>query len=89
MALPFGILDSTDEGEAVGCQDLRQVLQRVRPKLHVFGHIHHSHGIAVQDGTTFINACICTESYLPMIILVLYYDLLLPKPVMTEPTTLT
>lgn len=75
---PLGILDSTEEGEAVGCQDLRQALRRIKPKLHIFGHIHHSQGIAVQDGTTFINACICTESYQPDNS-VLYHDVLLPE----------
>jgi metallophosphoesterase superfamily enzyme len=73
---PFGILDLTPEAENVGCHDLSHALKRVRPQLHVFGHIHHSHGIAVQDGTTFINACICNESYKPNHI-VLYYDLAL------------
>ena len=63
---PLGILDKTDRGEAVGCYDLRQALQRVKPQLHVFGHIHHSYGRETQGSTTYINACICTESYQPL-----------------------
>ena len=37
---PYGILDQVENGELVGCEDLREALLRVKPKLHVFGHIH-------------------------------------------------
>lgn len=63
---PYGILDTTPAGEAVGCSDLRDtILQRVKPEYHVFGHIHDSHGIVGLPycKTTFINASLCDESY--------------------------
>lgn len=60
---PWGILDETPRGQKVGCEELLNVVARVRPRLHVFGHIHHGYGKVVQDGTTFVNACSCDEGY--------------------------
>ena len=61
---PRGILDRTARGEDVGCDDLREeVLERIRPKLHVFGHIHEAHGELAMDGIRFVNACSCTLAY--------------------------
>lgn len=53
---PEGILDRTNRGECVGCRDLLERVQIVRPVLHVFGHIHEAAGRIERDGTTFINA---------------------------------
>jgi Icc-related predicted phosphoesterase len=63
---PYGILDRLESGRHVGCVDLAQALPRVRPKLHVFGHIHEDYGMQEQNGTTFINACICNAYYQPV-----------------------
>jgi len=52
----------------VGCLELLNRLRAVRPRLHVFGHIHDGYGITISDeipGTTFVNASVCTEAYLP------------------------
>jgi Icc-related predicted phosphoesterase len=62
---PFGILDWTARGERVGCEDLLEAVRRVKPRLHVFGHIHEGYGEHEQDGTRFVNASICTEAYQP------------------------
>jgi len=61
---PYGILDRVDSGEHVGCEDLRRALQRVKPKVHVFGHVHEDRGVTPQNGTTFINACICNRYFM-------------------------
>jgi predicted phosphohydrolase len=53
---PAGILDRTDRGELVGCRDLFDRVMEVRPRLHVFGHIHEAAGRLDIDGTTFVNA---------------------------------
>jgi len=37
----------------------------VQPKIHVFGHIHHSYGQRTMDGIEFLNASICDERYEP------------------------
>lgn len=62
---PYGILDRLFSGESVGCDDLTEALVRVRPKLHVFGHIHNDYGIEERGWTIYVNACVCTERYLP------------------------
>jgi Icc-related predicted phosphoesterase len=49
-----------------GCTSLRMyVLEKIKPALHVFGHIHHAHGGAIIKDTLFVNASICNESYQP------------------------
>lgn len=59
---PFGQGDepyrkSEDESvQHVGCQDLMDRAQEVKPKVHIFGHIHASSGFDEEiDGTRFIN----------------------------------
>jgi predicted phosphodiesterase len=63
---PLGILDRTSRGDDVGCADLLAAVQRVRPKLHLFGHIHEGYGTVERDGTRFVNASNCTERYHPV-----------------------
>ena len=56
---PFGILDSAP-GEDLHSGDvpLLDALQRIQPRLHVFGHIHGAHGISQSEKTTFVNAAL-------------------------------
>ncbi|MCU0865399.1 MAG: metallophosphatase domain-containing protein [Planctomycetes bacterium] len=63
---PAGILDRTDQGDAVGCTDLLAAVRRVRPRLHVFGHIHEAYGTFEQDGVRFVNASNCSVRYRPV-----------------------
>lgn len=43
-----------------------QALERVRPVLHVFGHIHEAYGTAERTtGTLAVNACTCDLNYKP------------------------
>jgi predicted phosphohydrolase len=53
---PEGILDRTNRGDDVGCRDLFDRVFEVRPRLHVFGHIHEAAGQTVIDDITFVNA---------------------------------
>eukprot|EP01017_Pseudomicrothorax_dubius_P051647 TRINITY_DN9989_c0_g1_i1.p1 TRINITY_DN9989_c0_g1~~TRINITY_DN9989_c0_g1_i1.p1 ORF type:complete len:206 (-),score=19.40 TRINITY_DN9989_c0_g1_i1:44-661(-) len=64
---PYGIRDiAAKHGKHVGCEDLRKTVQeRVKPLIHVFGHIHESYGTYYDGTTDFINAAICTIRYLP------------------------
>lgn len=41
---PKYILDSTADGQSAGCEHLRRAIERVKPKLHCFGHIHGGYG---------------------------------------------
>jgi Icc-related predicted phosphoesterase len=63
---PFGVLDCCDDGRAVGCDDLLAAVKRIKPKIHVFGHIHHGYGMVEIGGTKFVNASVCDESYEPV-----------------------
>jgi Icc-related predicted phosphoesterase len=55
----------TGRGSHVGCEELREAVFRLRPRLHVFGHIHESYGQESRDGITFVNASTCNRSYRP------------------------
>jgi predicted phosphohydrolase len=54
---PFGILDA-DPVSALheGCHELLDAVMRVRPKLHVFGHVHGAYGVFQTEHTAFVNA---------------------------------
>ena len=62
---PVGVLDTTISGDHVGCFDLSLAIERVKPKLHVFGHIHESAGRISLNGTTYINAAQLDHKYVP------------------------
>jgi Icc-related predicted phosphoesterase len=51
------------QGPHAGCDDLRERLTHVRPRLHVFGHIHEGYGRETIDGTTFVNASVVDARY--------------------------
>ncbi|MEL6250902.1 MAG: metallophosphatase domain-containing protein [Bacteroidota bacterium] len=53
---PNGILDKSRSGSSLGCEDLSAKLLTIKPRLHVFGHIHASNGRIETDATTYINA---------------------------------
>src|SRR5262249_28918150 len=53
---PFGILDWTNRKEHAGSATLINRVHEVKPRLHVFGHIHEAAGRTESNGTTFLNA---------------------------------
>src|SRR5262245_49164674 len=53
---PHGILDWTNRGEHAGSLTLLHRVYEVKPRLHIFGHIHEAAGRAESDGTIFLNA---------------------------------
>lgn len=63
---PFGILDVvTKTWERVGCSDLMNRVDKVKPLIHAFGHIHCGYGVRQINDTLFINSSICDELYKP------------------------
>lgn len=62
---PHGILDETPRGDLAGCEELLEVVKRIKPRLHLFGHIHYSYGHLKKWGIEFVNACVCDEAYDP------------------------
>jgi len=53
---PYGIGDLTFQKDHAGCEDLLEIVGRIKPKVHIFGHIHEGYGITTHEITTFINA---------------------------------
>ena len=62
---PWGILDRTSSGEAVGCEELLRAIARVRPACTRSATSTRATGTTVVDGTMFVNASICTLAYRP------------------------
>ncbi|XP_041452889.1 metallophosphoesterase MPPED2-like isoform X2 [Lytechinus variegatus] len=63
---PLGHGDLASNGCRAGCVELLSTVQRrVRPKYHVFGHIHEGYGVTTDGQTTFVNAAICDVHYRP------------------------
>jgi len=60
---PVGIRDVLQSGAGVGCLDLLRRVRSVKPKLHVFGHIHEGYGISDIDGIVYANAATCDVDY--------------------------
>lgn len=63
---PFGILDRTFRWHPVGCADLAEIVEKIQPKLHVFGHIHEHYGMLQQGQTQYINASVVDMQYKPL-----------------------
>jgi Icc-related predicted phosphoesterase len=57
---PYEILDTSDV--SYGCRDLLKRILKVKPKYHLFGHIHEAYGIHKTNATTYINAAILDEN---------------------------
>lgn len=60
---PYQIMDSAPNGYDLGSKELRFKVEEIQPRLHVFGHIHHSHGVLKLGDTLYVNAAVCDESY--------------------------
>jgi Icc-related predicted phosphoesterase len=64
---PYGILDRPfGRGEPAGCELLLERVKQIKPRLHVFGHIHGGYGKIRIEGTLFVNASLCDEAYRPV-----------------------
>jgi len=59
---PYCILDFS-EGINYGNRDLLQVVLKIQPEYHLFGHIHNAYGIEKSNNTTFVNAAILNDDY--------------------------
>lgn len=61
---PAGILDQALFGsEHLGCEELALAVERVKPRIHMFGHIHGGRGYKKFNGTEFFNCSMVDESY--------------------------
>ena len=57
---PYGVLDGSPEEypSPAGDPELRQAVIRIRPHLHVFGHVHSGYGVRPTRHTLFVNAAL-------------------------------
>jgi len=62
---PYGILDSTPSKTCLGSKSLLERVRHVKPRYHIFGHIHHGCGKYADENRniTFINASLLDEEY--------------------------
>lgn len=73
---PYRILDCpfkipASKHDCCGCQDLRDAVERIKPRLHVFGHIHGGYGKEESfmgdsyyvEEVIFVNASHMNEDY--------------------------
>lgn len=65
---PYGIFDEVDDDVHVGCKELKMAVQeRIKPRIHCFGHIHECGGkIATIGETTYVNCSYVDERYRPV-----------------------
>jgi len=67
----YGILDEVlspcgdpyDPPRNVGCEMLLQEIKRVKPAIHLCGHIHSGYGQVHKDSTSYYNVSVCDEMY--------------------------
>ncbi|VVC33417.1 Hypothetical protein CINCED_3A004297 [Cinara cedri] len=63
---PLGHGDHCYSGVRAGCVELLSTVQnRVKPKYHIFGHVHEDYGITTDGQIVYINASTCNLQYLP------------------------
>jgi len=64
---PMYKLDWSEFGkEHMGSEELRDRVELIKPRYHIFGHNHAGYGGTQNEHTTFINAATCNEKYLPV-----------------------
>ncbi len=63
---PHGSLDQVDYYRSVGSLALNVAVERVKPKLVVFSHIHEGYGQQEIDGIKYINCSIMNQEYDPI-----------------------
>jgi Icc-related predicted phosphoesterase len=60
----FGYLDTViGRYENLGCELLVNRIKKIKPKIHVCGHIHSGYGYVFDGDTHFINASVLDERY--------------------------
>jgi Icc-related predicted phosphoesterase len=59
---PYGILDFSDNIN-YGCTDVLQIVLKIKPHYHLFGHVHAAYGIEKSIHTTYRNAALMNEDY--------------------------
>jgi len=65
IIIPYGILDNVPWSGNQGSPSLyKEVVERIRPKVHCFGHIHEGYGFKLMDDIKFVNASCLDGDYM-------------------------
>ena len=86
MALLWAEVTRPMENTLDVCSLLKDVQSRVKPRLHVFGHIHEGRGVSYDGTTLYINASNVSHNYTrhhPSIVVDLPHDTSLPAQLVT------
>lgn len=59
---PHGILDAAGNTH-FGDKSLQQVVAKIQPRYHLFGHIHDAYGMEKVGETVYSNASVVNENY--------------------------
>jgi len=63
---PYGILDCPPGTDThTGCRELLEAVLKLKPRLHLFGHVHGAYGMIDRGGTLFVNAALLREDGSP------------------------
>lgn len=62
---PHGTLDKNMFMANRGCRHLKDRVKSIKPKLHIFGHVHENHGVEQHSSTTYVNASLTNFMFLP------------------------
>ncbi|KAL6058555.1 Metallophosphoesterase mpped2 [Balamuthia mandrillaris] len=61
---PLGHGDLCSHGDRAGCVNLLdEIERRIKPKYHIFGHIHEGYGTTTNGETIFVNCSTCNVRY--------------------------
>ena len=60
---PLGILDSIDDKIHYGNSLLLDKVKAIKPRMHLFGHVHDAYGTTAWNGTSFSNAALADWKY--------------------------
>ena len=59
---PKGIMSTSNQTD-YGSPELLTKVQSIKPRYHLFGHVHNGYGIATHGDTTFVNSALVNEEY--------------------------
>lgn len=54
------------EGRCGDVHLMQQIIERIQPKIHCFGHIHEDYGVFYDGTTRFVNCSSCSLRYKPV-----------------------
>lgn len=60
---PYGILDTVFKRDRGGSKGILKFVREIKPKIHIFGHIHEGYGHTEIDGTHFYNVSYLDRQY--------------------------